>query len=180
MLLTFPTILGKQCFLITVDNSNLSVCPCHPSVIPCGPQSQLNAMKLNRLHAATTAPTPIHIKTRDEKGEVRPHTRAHRVSSDDSSRAKTAIPENRITTIPELTESLGRRLCLREKKTLVRSHSTSHKYSTIWVVLQVSVPALRSVNYTVDWIFNQEGKGSYKTWFSLRDCIYLPVVCTDH
>lgn len=82
----------------------------------CAPQSQLDAMKLNRLHAATMAPSPSHVKAREEKGEVRPHQRARRASSDDNSRPKTAIPENRITTIPELTESFERRLCLGDKK----------------------------------------------------------------
>ncbi|XP_070688248.1 leukemia NUP98 fusion partner 1 [Pempheris klunzingeri] len=77
--------------------------------------SQLDAMKLNRLHVASMAPTPSHIKTREEKGEVRPHQRARRASSDDNSRPKSAIPENRITTIPELTESFEKRLFLREK-----------------------------------------------------------------
>ncbi|XP_044216534.1 leukemia NUP98 fusion partner 1 isoform X1 [Thunnus albacares] len=78
--------------------------------------SQLDAMKLNRLHAATMAPTPSHLKTREEKGEVRPHQRARRASSDDNSRPKSAIPENRITTIPELTESFEKRLYLRDKR----------------------------------------------------------------
>lgn len=87
-------------------------------VLLCVVQSQLDAMKLNRLHAATMAPAPSHIKAREEKGEVRPHQRARRASSDDNSRPKSAIPENRITTIPELTESFERRLCLRDKKTM--------------------------------------------------------------
>ncbi|XP_053178314.1 leukemia NUP98 fusion partner 1 [Scomber japonicus] len=78
--------------------------------------SQLDAMKLNRLHAAAMAPTPSHIKTREEKGEMRPHQRARRSSSDDNSRPKSAIPENRITTIPELAESFERRLYLRDKR----------------------------------------------------------------
>ncbi|KAF7661146.1 hypothetical protein LDENG_00268370 [Lucifuga dentata] len=75
-------------------------------------------MNLNRLHTATVAPTPVHIKTREDKGDVRPHARARRVSSDDSGRPKTPILENSIITIPELTESLEKRLCLREKKTM--------------------------------------------------------------
>ncbi|XP_073332494.1 leukemia NUP98 fusion partner 1 [Pagrus major] len=77
--------------------------------------SQLDAMKLNKLHVATMAPTPSHIKTREEKGEVRPHQRARRASSDDNSRPKSAM-ENRITPIPELTESFERRLCFSDKK----------------------------------------------------------------
>ncbi|XP_050933358.1 leukemia NUP98 fusion partner 1 isoform X2 [Lates calcarifer] len=80
--------------------------------------SQLDAMKLNKLHAATMAPSPSHIKTREEKGEVRPHQRARRASSDDNSRPKSAIPENRITTIPELTESFEKRLRVRDKRTM--------------------------------------------------------------
>ncbi|KAM7012506.1 leukemia NUP98 fusion partner 1 isoform 2-T2 [Tautogolabrus adspersus] len=78
--------------------------------------SQLDAMKLNRLHAAAMAPTPSHIKTREEKGEVRPHQRARRASSDDNSRGKSALQENRIGTIPELTESFEKRLFLRDKR----------------------------------------------------------------
>ncbi|XP_070817272.1 leukemia NUP98 fusion partner 1 isoform X1 [Chaetodon trifascialis] len=80
--------------------------------------SQLDAMKLNRLHAATMAPTPSHIKPREEKGEVRPHQRARRTSSDDNNRSKSTVLENRITTIPELTESFERRLCLRDKQNM--------------------------------------------------------------
>ncbi|XP_029988514.1 leukemia NUP98 fusion partner 1 isoform X2 [Sphaeramia orbicularis] len=80
--------------------------------------SQLDAMKLNKLHAATMAPSPIHIKNREEKVDVRPHPRARRASSDDNTRPKSTIPENRITTIPELAESLDRRLYIREKRTM--------------------------------------------------------------
>ncbi|XP_054459507.1 leukemia NUP98 fusion partner 1 [Anoplopoma fimbria] len=78
--------------------------------------SQLDAMKLNRLHAATMAPSPTHMKSR-EKTEVRSHQRARRASSDDNSRSRTGVPENRISTIPELTESFERRLYLRDKRT---------------------------------------------------------------
>lgn len=82
-----------------------------------GPQSQLDAMKLNRLHAATMAPSPSHVRTREEKGaDVRSHQRARRSNSDDYGRPKSALSENRITTIPEITESFERRLCLRNKK----------------------------------------------------------------
>lgn len=87
------------------------------SFLSC-PQSQLDTMKLNRLHAATMAPMPSHFKTREEKGEVRPHQRVGRASSDDNGRLKSAIPENRISTIPEITVSFERRLCLRDKKTV--------------------------------------------------------------
>lgn len=82
-----------------------------------GPQSQLDAMKLNRLHAATMAPSPSHVRTREEKGaDARSHQRARRSNSDDNGRPKSALSENRITTIPEITESFERRLCLRNKK----------------------------------------------------------------
>ncbi|XP_029939485.1 leukemia NUP98 fusion partner 1, partial [Salarias fasciatus] len=80
--------------------------------------SQLDAMKLNKLHAATMAPAPSHIKVREEKGEVRPHQRARRTSSDENSRTKASIPENRITPIPELTESFEKRLSLSNKRTV--------------------------------------------------------------
>ncbi|KAM4549399.1 leukemia NUP98 fusion partner 1 isoform 1-T2 [Odontesthes bonariensis] len=74
--------------------------------------SQLDAMKLNRLHAATMAPAP---KTREEKGEVRPHQRLRRLSSDEKG-SKTANQEGRIATIPEITESFEKRLCLYDKR----------------------------------------------------------------
>lgn len=74
-------------------------------------------MKLNRFHAATMAPTPSHVKSREDKGETRVHQKPRRASADDNIRAKTAIAENRITTIPELTETLEKRLCLNDKKT---------------------------------------------------------------
>ncbi|XP_040895942.1 leukemia NUP98 fusion partner 1 [Toxotes jaculatrix] len=80
--------------------------------------AQLDAMKLNKLHAAAMAPSPSHVKTKEEKAEVRPHQRARRASSDDNSRPKSAIPENRITTIPELTESFDKRFCVRDKRTV--------------------------------------------------------------
>lgn len=94
--------------------------PCFDThVLPFGlVQSQLDAMKLNRLHAATTAPSPNHIRAREEKVEVRTHQRAHRVSSADNTHPKSAIQENRITTIPEITEVFERRLCLHDRKTL--------------------------------------------------------------
>lgn len=80
--------------------------------------AQLDAMKLKRFHVAAMPPAPSHIKPREEKGEVRLHQRPRRASADDNSRSKTAIPENRITTIPELTETLEKRLILNDKKTL--------------------------------------------------------------
>ncbi|XP_004068366.1 leukemia NUP98 fusion partner 1 isoform X2 [Oryzias latipes] len=77
--------------------------------------SQLDAMKLNKLHAATMAPAP---RTRDEKAEVRPHPRASRRQSLEDNRPRTANPENRITTIPEITESFEKRLQLSDKRTM--------------------------------------------------------------
>lgn len=73
-------------------------------------QSQLEAMQLNRLQAASVTPNPQLEK------EVKGHPRARRVSSDDINRQKSVLPENRITTIPELTESFERRLRLHNKK----------------------------------------------------------------
>ncbi|XP_077391620.1 leukemia NUP98 fusion partner 1 isoform X2 [Festucalex cinctus] len=80
--------------------------------------SQLDAMKLNRLHASAMAPAPSHAKIREEKGEVRPHQRTRRASSDDNARSKSAVAENRIGTIPELTESFQKRLCLQDNCSL--------------------------------------------------------------
>ncbi|XP_077572272.1 leukemia NUP98 fusion partner 1 isoform X2 [Stigmatopora nigra] len=78
--------------------------------------SQLDAMKLNQLHEAVT---PVsHVKNRDDKAEIRPHQRARRCSSDDNGRTKSAIPENRIGTIPELSEFFQKRLCLQDKRKL--------------------------------------------------------------
>ncbi|XP_037390822.1 leukemia NUP98 fusion partner 1 isoform X5 [Pygocentrus nattereri] len=86
-------------------------------------QSQLEAMKLKQFHTATMPPAPIHIKTREEK-EVRPHTHARRVSSDESSWTKGG-PEGRICTIPELAESFERRLRLRNQKIMSLSDADS-------------------------------------------------------
>lgn len=94
-------------------------------------QSQLDAMKLNRLHAATTAPSPSHIRPREEKVEVRTHQRARRVSSADNTHPKSAIQENRITTIPEMTESFERRLCLHDRKTLALVSDCCFLYSIV-------------------------------------------------
>lgn len=123
VLFTFSVIMGNMetlLFSLRLNHCGQVLTSCNSSCCTsvCGPQSQLDAMKLNRLHAATMAPAPSHIKTREEKGEVRPHQRARRSSSDDNSRPKSAIPENRITTIPELTESFERRLYLRDKKAM--------------------------------------------------------------
>ncbi|CAB1314430.1 unnamed protein product [Coregonus sp. 'balchen'] len=69
------------------------------------------------------APTPVHMKSLEKKGsEVRNHPRARRVSSDENNRVKSAIPETRITTIPELAESFNRRMRLHNKKRDVDSH----------------------------------------------------------
>ncbi|XP_066519653.1 leukemia NUP98 fusion partner 1 [Hoplias malabaricus] len=80
--------------------------------LPC--MSQLEAMKLKSLNPTTMAPASVYLKNREEK-EVRPHPRARRVSSDESSRTKGG-PENRICTIPELAESFEKRLRFRNQK----------------------------------------------------------------
>ncbi|KAG9349339.1 hypothetical protein JZ751_027782 [Albula glossodonta] len=83
--------------------------------LPC--QSQLNAMRLNHLHSATTVPPPIHPKPR-EKTDVRPHPRARRASSDDNSHVKSPMHSSRITTIHELSESFERRLRFRSRNVM--------------------------------------------------------------
>ncbi|XP_030646912.1 leukemia NUP98 fusion partner 1 [Chanos chanos] len=80
--------------------------------LPC--MSQFEAMQLNQLHVATMPPAPVHLKTREEK-EIRSHPRVRRVSSDDNGRTKSSA-ENRITPIPELTESFERRLRIHNQK----------------------------------------------------------------
>ncbi|XP_062412426.1 leukemia NUP98 fusion partner 1 [Sardina pilchardus] len=82
--------------------------------LPC--PSQLDAMHLNRLHAAAMAPAPAHMKGREDK-EVRSHPRARRVSSDENSR-KSTIPASGITPIPELAESFEKRLRFRNQKVM--------------------------------------------------------------
>ncbi|CAL8255418.1 unnamed protein product [Merluccius merluccius] len=72
--------------------------------LPC--VSQLDAMRLSRLHAGAVA---------ESRDGARSHPRARRASSDDNSRAHPVIPESRITTIPELTESFEKRLSLGKK-----------------------------------------------------------------
>nr|XP_040041290.1 leukemia NUP98 fusion partner 1 isoform X1 [Gasterosteus aculeatus aculeatus] len=82
---------------------------------PClCPQSQLDAMRLNHLHAAAMAPGPSHAKPREDRTDARNHQRVRRSDSVDSSHSKPPVPENRISTIPELTESFERRLLLRD------------------------------------------------------------------
>ncbi|KAM9503199.1 leukemia NUP98 fusion partner 1 [Salvelinus alpinus] len=97
--------------------------------LPC--MSQLNVMQLSCLHAAaadTMAPTPVHMKPLEEKGsEVRNHPRARRASSDGNNRVKSALPEKRITTIPELAESFNRRLRLHNKKVMSPREADSHE-----------------------------------------------------
>ena len=64
-------------------------------------------MRLSRLHAGAVA---------EGRDGARSHPRARRASSDDNSRAgHPVIPESRITTIPELTESFEKRLSLGKK-----------------------------------------------------------------
>ncbi|XP_055797209.1 leukemia NUP98 fusion partner 1 [Salvelinus fontinalis] len=93
--------------------------------------SQLNVMQLSCLHAAavdTMAPTPVHMKPLEEKGsEVRNHPRARRASSDGNNRVKSALPEKRITTIPELAESFNRRLRLHNTKVMSTREADSHE-----------------------------------------------------
>ncbi|XP_051754292.1 leukemia NUP98 fusion partner 1 [Ctenopharyngodon idella] len=79
--------------------------------------SQLEAMQVNHLHANNMAPLPVHLKSREEK-EVHSHPRARRVSSDENSRTKVGGPECHITTIPELSECLEKRLRFHNQKVI--------------------------------------------------------------
>ncbi|XP_016337354.1 leukemia NUP98 fusion partner 1-like isoform X2 [Sinocyclocheilus anshuiensis] len=81
--------------------------------LPC--MSQLEAMQANHFHANTMAPGPVHLKGREEK-EVHSHPRARRMSSDENSRTKVVGPECHISTIPELTECLEKRLRFNNQK----------------------------------------------------------------
>lgn len=94
------------------------------SSLSLSPQSQLDAMHLNKLHAATMAPAPAHIKGKEDK-DVRSHPRARRVSSDENSR-RSNIPASGITPIPELTESFERRLRFRNQKVMSLVNISDH------------------------------------------------------
>lgn len=83
----------------------------------CTEKSQLEAMQVNHLHANNMAPLPVHLKSREEK-EVHSHPRARRVSSDENSRTKVGGPECHITTIPELSECLEKRLRFHNQKVI--------------------------------------------------------------
>lgn len=67
-------------------------------------------MRLNRLHAAAVASASSHTP------EVRGHQRARRTSSDDNSRPTADSTDNRIGTIPELTEAFHKKVCVREQR----------------------------------------------------------------
>jgi len=80
-------------------------------------KSQLKAMQVNHLHADNMVPASVHLKTREEK-EGRSHPRARRVSSDENSHTKVGGPECHITTIPELSECLEKRLHVHNQKVI--------------------------------------------------------------
>ncbi|XP_073726399.1 leukemia NUP98 fusion partner 1 [Misgurnus anguillicaudatus] len=79
--------------------------------LPC--VSQLEAMQ-SQMHVNSL--THAHLMSREEK-EVRSHPRARRVSSDEN-RSKVAGSECHIPTIPELAESLEKRLRFHNKKVI--------------------------------------------------------------
>ncbi|XP_052414347.1 leukemia NUP98 fusion partner 1-like [Carassius gibelio] len=81
--------------------------------LPC--MSQLEAIQTNHLHANNMVPVPVHLKGREEK-EMHSHPRARRVSSDENSRPKAGGPESHISTIPELTKCLEKRLRFSNQK----------------------------------------------------------------
>lgn len=96
-------------------------------------------MRLSRLHAGAVGAASTSSTHAGRPGvgeENRPHPRARRTSSDDIIRARALIPENSsIPTIPELTESLEKRLSLGKNHgvSLVRSArcSPSHCRTTL-------------------------------------------------
>ncbi|KAJ8246998.1 hypothetical protein GJAV_G00257610 [Gymnothorax javanicus] len=83
--------------------------------LPC--PAQLDAMQLSRLHAATMAPAPVHFKSRNKK-EVRQQHSACHPSMEDKERPRTALPDQRITTINELTETFERKLKFRTRNVM--------------------------------------------------------------
>ncbi|KAJ8407255.1 hypothetical protein AAFF_G00278290 [Aldrovandia affinis] len=84
--------------------------------LPC--PSQLDAMQLNRLHAATMAAAPAHLKSRD-KMEVRPHPSPCHSTQDDMGCARSPKLDKRITTISELSETFDRKLRLRGSRNVM-------------------------------------------------------------
>ncbi|XP_051561922.1 leukemia NUP98 fusion partner 1 isoform X4 [Myxocyprinus asiaticus] len=129
--------------------------------LPC--MSQLEAMQLNQLHTNNMPPAPIHPKTREEK-EVRSHPRARRVSSDENSRARVGGSECHITSIPELSESLEKRLRFHNQKEIpmkgrsgIQELHCAHPFHKqfLWL-LAALVPAmtLNLLSLIMDW----EGK----------------------
>lgn len=154
-------------------------------------------MKLNRLHAATMAPSPSHVRTREEKGaDVRAHQRARRSNSDDNGRSKSALAENRITTIPEITESFERRLCLRNKKAAsavsVRAEAEpepeppheplSGRYQAQFVAAALIGP-LEGLRSSKDFLLTRPQIQRYKylafssTWWKRPEELFLMCVC---
>ncbi|XP_036401961.1 leukemia NUP98 fusion partner 1 [Megalops cyprinoides] len=87
--------------------------------LPC--PSQLDAMQLNRLHAATMAPAPAHLKSRDKK-EARPHNNVFHTPlltpMEDNSQARSPRLDQRITTINELSETFERKLKFRSRNVM--------------------------------------------------------------
>lgn len=83
----------------------------------CIEKSQLEAMQANHLHANSMAHVPVHLKGHEEK-EVHSHPRARRVSSDENSLTKVGGPECHISTIPELTKCLEKRLRFNNQKVI--------------------------------------------------------------
>ncbi|MGH0125181.1 UNVERIFIED_CONTAM: hypothetical protein FKN15_027574 [Acipenser sinensis] len=85
--------------------------------LPC--PAQLSAMHLTRLQASSMGPSPVYLQRckepREEK-EFRGHMKVRRASSSGETRQKAPVPENRISTIHELSESFERRLRFRSRQ----------------------------------------------------------------
>ncbi|KAJ8351813.1 hypothetical protein SKAU_G00232890 [Synaphobranchus kaupii] len=89
--------------------------------LPCPSQldtMQLSAMQLNRLHAATMAPAPAHLKSRDKK-EVRLQPDACHPTVEESDQARRSpLLDQQITTISELSETFERKLKFRTRNVM--------------------------------------------------------------
>ncbi|KAK1167716.1 leukemia NUP98 fusion partner 1 [Acipenser oxyrinchus oxyrinchus] len=79
--------------------------------LPC--PAQLSAMHLTKLQVSSMGSSPVYLqscKEPCEEKEFRGHMKVRRASSSGETRRKASVPENRIGTIHELSESFKRKL----------------------------------------------------------------------
>ncbi|XP_033863980.3 leukemia NUP98 fusion partner 1-like [Acipenser ruthenus] len=79
--------------------------------LPC--PAQLSAMHLTKLQVSSMGPSPVYLqscKEPREENEFRGNMKMRRASSSGETRQKASVPENRISTIHELSESFKGRL----------------------------------------------------------------------